>query len=1110
MRVRVKHESVYRYDEPAAFGPHTVRLRPAAHARANILTYNLDVSPKPSLHWVRDPWNNLIARLTFPPETRARELRIAVDLALDIQPVNPFDFDVDERSEFLPAVYPDGLSDELAPFLDAAPGGPLLQRLLAEVPAEGRVIDYLVALNRHVAKRVRYIIRHEPGVQASEETLGLGSGSCRDSARLLVEALRAQGFAARFVSGYLVQLTDEGIIPEEAKGVSRDVVDLHAWCEAFVPGAGWIGLDGTSGLLCGEGHIPLAVAVAPEHAAPLDGTTSVGATGFSCPMSVHRLGHEPRPRVPYTDETWSEIEHAGDTVDRLLLETGVVLTSGGEPTWTSRLHPAEPEWLVEALGPTKWTQGLALAAELSKRLATGVLLMRQQGKHYPGESLPRWALRLLWRRDGVAVWKDPGRLAFEARGPERSPAAEALVAERFVLGLARRLGVEPHLCAGFEDPWHFIQGEANLPDDLDPLAFELDDGEERARLSRVMTRGLRSVVGYALPLALVEERWRSGRWTFRRGHLFLLPGDGPMGFRLPLDRIGGTPLETPVADVTAVDRPLPADPRTGLPQRELSQAERRAGGAAAPGVLHAAAPAALGAPAGPPRTALCVEAREGVLHVFLPPVPTAEAFLELVACVEDTARELDVRVRLEGYGPPSDPRLASCLVTPDPGVLEVNLPVAESFREYAASLELVNDAANHAGLSTEKWQLDGRATGSGGGNHLTLGGKTTVESPFLRQPELLASLLRYLQNHPSLSYLFSGLFLGPTSQAPRVDEARFDGLYELELSLAQVPRPDDPGPVFPWTIDRLLRNLLIDVAGNTHRTELCIDKLYSPDSLSGRQGIVELRAFEMPPHERMAAVQMLLVRTLIARFAREPYRNPLVRWGSLLHDRFMLPYYLWRDLEDIARDVRRVGLPFDAEWFRPFLDHRFPIAGTLRLEDMEVELRLAAEPWPTLGEQAAGPAVARYVDSSLERVQVRVSGLTEGRHLVTVNGRHLPLRPTGTATEAVAGVRFRAWQPPNCLQPNLPIDHPLHFDVIDLWGKRSLGRCTFHVWHPDGHAFDEVPLTAFEAAARRAQRFTVYGASPWPAEVRATTPSPEQPYTLDLRRHAVARPVEAT
>ncbi|MCA9580351.1 MAG: transglutaminase family protein [Myxococcales bacterium] len=1119
MRVRIKHKTLYRYGEPAALGAHVVRLRPAEHARARLLSYNLGVAPECQVRWQHDPWANRIARLTFLADQRHDFLEVTVDAAFDIRPVNPFDFFVDDRCETVPFGYPDGLREELKPFLVERPLTPALAKFVEEVPLAGSTTDYLVALNLRVAQRVNYVLRDEAGIQSAEETLTLGRGSCRDSAVLLVDTLRARGLAARFVSGYLIQLVDEGNIVGEAKGVDRDVIDLHAWAEVYIPGAGWIGLDGTSGLFCGEGHIPLASAVNPELAAPISGTSSVPASTFEFAMEIERLGHEARPREPYPEHVWNDILGAGDSVDAFLESEGVALTSGGEPTWTSRIHPTEPEWNTEALGSTKWAQGLRLAQRLRGELGTGTLILQSAGKQYPGESLPRWATHLIWRKDGVPLWRDPSLLDLRPPVDEKADAKKvATDLETLAMGITDRLGVEAEWIPGYEDPWHFVRAEEDVPNDINPLEMKLHDDEERRRLARVLEKGLGNPIGFAVPIQWWEGRWVTGPWAFRRSQMFLVPGDSPMGLRLPLHRLPGKPPPTWTRDTTIAPPNATFDPREAPEEYSgrsgVAAVASKKGGAkrkARKGDEQSAHRRTVAEP-GPAaqttveqtfgegtvlRTSICVEARDGALCVFLPPLPTLEAFLEMVAACEDAAAALGQPIRVEGYPPPSDPRIVSCLVTPDPGVIEVNLPVCGSFREYRETLETISDAANHADLRTEKYQLDGRRAGSGGGNHLTLGGPSTVESPFLREPHLVGSLLRYFQNHPCLSYLFTGLFVGPTSQAPRVDEARLDSLDELELALAQIPPPGEAVP--PWTIDRLLRNLLVDVSGSTHRTEICIDKLYAPGGPAGRLGVLELRAFEMPPHEHMAAVQMLLVRTLVARFAKKPYEQPLIRWGTDLHDRFMLPHFLWKDMADVVNDVRRAGLPMELEWFRPFLDFRFPVCGTLDAEGVELEVRTALEPWPTLGEQPVGSVVARYVDSSLERVQVRARGLVPGRHEVTVNGFRLPLHSTGTVGEGVAGVRFRAWQPPHCLQPAIPIHHPLRFDVIDTWGERSLGACAYHVWHPEGRAFDEPPLTAVEAAARSAQRFTTEGHMPWPAQVKPTVEHPSHPFTLDLR-----------
>ena len=938
-------------------------------------------------------------------------------------------------------------------------------------------------------ERLRYVIREESGRldARSETSLREGRASCRrDSATvLLVALLRARGLAARFVSGYLVQLADEGMIPDQPRGVSRDVVDLHAWAEVFLPGAGWVGLDATSGLLCGEGHIPLACTATPALAAPLDGTSTVGADEVTFSMDVRRLGHEARPTVPYSAETWTELLASGDRVDVALAAQGVELTVGGEPTFTSRLHPEAPEWNGDALGETKWAQGVELVEALRARIAPGGMTLHRYGKLYPGESLPRWALDIIGRRDGVPLVKSRPS---SARGP--SSVADA---RRVIEGIAERLGRRRRARArGVRGPVASgARGGARAPSGSTRTARICDDSggataaRARAR-SRARDRGRASC---SRSRAGRGGGWLSERWTFRRERLYLVPGDSPIGLRLPLDSIEGAPPPPP--DEEAYDGP--PDPRRGDLAEEAKQA-----------AIRGRAPKS--APQHGVRTALCVEPRDGRLFVFLPPLKSADRFQDLVRAIDETAAALDLRVVLEGYPPPRSPELLQVAVTPDPGVLEVNIPPTRTSREHVALMETVFDAALHAGLHAEKYQLDGRQSGSGGGNHVTLGGPTPLASPFVKRPDLLASLVTFVQHHPSLSFLFTGLFVGPTSQAPRLDEARHDSLYELEIALA---RAFERGaePPSPWLCDALFRNLLVDVSGNTHRAEICIDKLFDPMTGHGRQGIVELRAFEMPPHVRMTVAEVALVRALVASFARTPYRAPLVRWGQTLHDRFLLPTWLWRDFEDVLAHLARADLALPSEAYRAFLEHRCPIVGVLQASDVRLELRNAIEPWHVLGEEMSTTGTARFVDSSMERVEVRVDGLVPERHAVTVNGLALPLRATGTAGERVGGVRFRAWAPPHSLQPHLGIHHPLRFDVLDTWAKRSLGACGYHVWHPLGRGYDVPPLTRQEAHARRAQRFTIEGQSPYPVLARPAPAHADAPYTLDLRRFPIDHPM---
>ncbi len=1066
------------FPRPAALGAHVVRLRPASHVKAKIEAYGLRVSEGGELRWQQDPYGNHVARITFRKGMRLKELALDVELALDIRPVNPFDFMVDDGYEKVPFTYAEDLAGELRPFLDAGvpclSGGERLRAFLGELPTAGPIVPLLVEVTQRVAASTRYVVREEPGVWTPEQTLAEGRGSCRDSALLLIAALRSRGLAARFVSGYLIQLTDEGVIPGAPRGGATDVADLHAWAEVYLPGAGWIGLDATSGLFCGEGHVALACTGSPSLAAPIEGTSDLGASSFTFELTIDRLGHEPRPTVPYEDAVWEALLVAGDGADARLANAKLPLTVGGEPTFHAREDVEAAEWNVDALGPSKWKHGQKLADALRTRLAPGAAVLVRQGKHYPGEPLPRWAIDLVSRADGKPAWTRHRADVSPRANPAGAPTTKD--ARALVDAIAQELDLADFVIPAYEDPWRLLQTEGSLPADVDPLAHDLDSPGERSRLARSLARGLTREVGYVLPLARSEGRWRSSEWKLRREHLFLLFGDSPLGLRLPLDSImkGARP-------------PRPREEKIGPPDPRVAEDDDEDERDALV------------------KTALAVEAREDELCVFLPPVADAEDFFALLGAVEAASIALGVDIRLEGYPPPPSPRIERITVTPDPGVLEVNLPPTKTARDHAKLVETVFDAALHAGLHSEKYLMDGRQAGSGGGNHQTLGGPTPLTSPFITRPDLLASLLVFVQHHPSLSYLFTGLFVGPTSQAPRIDEARHDALAELEIALDHAFATRETAPA-PWLSDRLFRNLLVDVAGNTHRTEICIDKLFSPHGVYGRQGLVELRAFEMPPHPRMAAAQAILLRALVAAFAAAPYRGPLVRWGTELHDRFLLPHFMWRDFEDVLAWLAARGIDLPADGYRPFLELRCPVVGSLQAGDVRLVVRNAIEPWNVLGEEASAGGTSRWVDSSMERIEIKVQGFTDGRHEVLVNGLRLPLRPTSRQGELVGGVRYRAWAPPHSLQAHLGIHHPVRLDVVDTWGKRSIGACAYHVWHPAGRAFDAPPLTRFEAEARRAQRFTLEAPMPSPVTPRPAEAQPDAPYTLDLRRFPGDRP----
>ena len=1140
IHVALHHKTHYRYDRLVNLGPQVVRLRPAPHSRTRILGYSLKIKPeKHFLNWIQDPQSNYAARLVFEQPTR--EFCVEVDLIAEMSVFNPFDFFLEPQAEKFPFVYDPALNHELAPFQRKCWLTPSFSKYLTtirrdllgevkrrtkqerlEIPADEkpRTNDFLVALNQRLWQDIKYTIRLEPGVQTPEETLTKLSGSCRDSAWLLCQLLRHCGFASRFVSGYLIQLKADVKALDGPSGAERDFTDLHAWTEVYLPGGGWIGLDPTSGLFAGEGHIPLACTPDPSSAAPISGGVDKCECEFEFEMNVTRVHESPRVTLPYSDEQWEKIESLGHAIDLDLNQHDVRLPMGGEPTFVSLDDPDGAEWNFTAVSHKKRLLSGELIKRLRGKFAPGSLLHYGQGKWYPGEPLPRWALAAYWRKDGVPIWKDDSLIADESRnyGHGAREAKELLSRIASIVG-----GDANHLIPAYEDAFYYTWKERRFPSNVTPENSNLKDKLERERIARIFQQGLNSVVGYSLPLKRVADGWMTGHWFLRDDDtLWLIPGDSPMGLRLPLDSIPWVAEK----DFPWLRPQDPSHPRLSELPQEFPYRQRFVGRAEAPtlpGEGRGQRAQKLGAPGSPLaalppeenplrrpavgqsapwiiRTALCVEPRDGRLHVFMPPVEKTEDYLDLIAGIETAAAEMGQPVIIEGETPPRDPRINKLAVTPDPGVIEVNMHPSKTWAELVERTEILYEEARQTRLGTEKFMLDGRHTGTGGGNHIIIGAEAPPDSPVLRRPDLLRSLLAYWQNHPSLSWLFSGLFVGPTSQAPRIDEARNDSLYELEVAFKELDRQvGASGRTAPWLVDRLFRNLLIDASGNTHRAEFSIDKLFAPESSSGRLGLVEMRAFEMPPHARMSLAQHLVLRGLVSKFWKEPYQGDLVRWGTDIHDRWMLPHFCETDFRDVIRDLRESGYPFEFDWFAPHFEFRFPRIGDLAQRDLQIELRTALEPWHVLGEEPGGGGTVRYVDSSLERLQIKARGLTGDRFAITCNGHRVPLHPTGTNGEGVAGVRYRAWQPPGCLHPTIGVHAPLRFDLYDTWNQRSLGGCTYHVAHPGGRGYDTFPVNSYEAEARRLARFFRHGHQQGKFVPPPRIPNGDFPFTLDLR-----------
>ncbi|MCW6034947.1 transglutaminase family protein [Spirulina subsalsa FACHB-351] len=1040
LKVSLHHKLHYHYSQPVFLGPHTLGLRPSPHCRTPIQSYNITIQPSNySITWQQDPYGNYLSRLNFPQKTQY--LSIDVDLIAEMRPINPFNFVLEQYAINYPFAYEYQLAKELEPFLATIEAGDLLQSWIQNNQYSNIYTpNFIIDLNQKLAQEITHIIRLEEGIQTCEETLDKKVGSCRDTAWLFVQILRHYGLAARFVSGYLIQLQEDIPPLDDSPSIKEDCGDLHAWTEVYLPGAGWIGFDPTSGYLAAEGHIPLVCTAEPGAASPVQGTTEPCESSLDFAVTVTRHEETPRVTKPYSEQVWKKIDQLGQNIEDKLDYLGVGLTMGGEPTFVSVKDLESAQWQVEALGEDKYK----LAKKLLERLETcfsqgGGLLHYGSGKWYPGEILPRWALGCYWRKDGVPLWQNSLLRADEDKDYKYG----VKDAHKFIHQLGHFLGVD---------------ASGILP------VYEVEKDE---------------AAGYILPiLSTVEQEtliWTTCKWSLKQERLELLVGDSTLGFRLPLEQ-----KDWAEELVSEAIFSLDHDPVQVCTEPSLS-------------------------PDDSIRIALGVQVRGGVMYVFIPPFSSVRGFVDLMATIEKTAETLKIPVILEGYTPPGGGGIVGFQITPDPGVIEVNIHPASCWDELVKIQTALYEQARLCGLGSEKYMRDGRRVSTGGGSHITIGGQRVEESPLLRRPDLLRSLISYFQNHPSLSYLFSGLFVGPTSQSPRVDEARHESLYELELAF-QSFKPFEELPA--WLVDRLLRNLLIDVTGNTHRTAFCIDKLYPVDNFRNQLGLLEFRSFAMAPHAQMSLLQMLLIRGLVAWFWDCPYERPLVRWGTMLQDRFLLPHFIGEDLNGVIVELREAGFLFEWDWFAPFFEFRFPFYGEIVREGMRLELRHGIEPWLVLGEEISRGGTARYVDDSMERLQVKLEGAIayspnadsdSGRYAVTCNGLPVPLRSTGKVGEYVAGVRYRARQYASQLHPAIAPHSPLLFDIVDTWTRRSIGGCTYHVTPPNGMLYETFPINPREAESRMMERFVPMGHSPGVIELPPVQRSPEFPLTLDLR-----------
>ena len=1037
---------------------------------------------------------------------RSPTLDITVGLVADLMVINPFDFFVEEYAERCRSPTSTSLAADLAPYLRPVDERPGPRRLRQSLPrAAGRprrtarrTVDVPRRAQRRRARRVAYSVRMEPG-RADPRRDAHPRRSAPAATRPGCWSRCCASTASPPASSPATSCSSPPT--RSPRRPQRPGPRLHrpARLGRGLPARCRLGRHGPDlAPLRRRGPHP-ALRDARTRAAPPRSRAppSPCEVTFSFHNEVTRVHEDPRVTKPYTDDQWARIDALGEAVDQRLADGDVRLTMGGEPTFVSlddtdhravehrRRRPGEARpWPPRS--PSGCARPTPRAGSSTAARASGT----------PASPCPAGSIALQWRTDGVPLWRarrsSPTRGARAATrrrppatprpSPPRSRSVLGLPAEQRppgVRGPARRRS--PPRCAS----------RRARPPTRTPRRSTTHGLGRRWTRPQVAT-------AHRLGAAARHQHGRPGRLGQPAVALPPRParagaGHRPAGLRLPLDSVA---WKEPGPGRAVVPR--------GRAPRWSRRARRHAWSTRGRGHHRAGV-------RGPRRPTSTSSSR---------PTEQLDDYAALLSSSSAAARTVGRPVVLEGYGPPPDPRLTQLIVTPDPGVIEVNVQPTRSWAELRELTTTLYDEARQA-------RPDDREVRPRRPPHRHRRRQPPhprrpprrSTRPLLRRPDLLVSLLTYWQRHPSPVLPVLRPLHRPTSQAPRFDEGRPEALYEMEIAFAEIdrlaaqasgPHGTGEGPR-PWLVDRALRHLLTDLTGNTHRAEFCIDKLYSPDSSRGRLGLLELRGFEMPPHPQMALVQALLVRASSRCSGTQPFAAPLVRWGTELHEDFLLP--AGRD-SDIAAGGRRPARPrhrLRGGVARPV--HGVPLPAHRHARRIgrghELELRQAIEPWHVLGEEATAGGTARYVDSSVERVQVPVAGLDPHRHLVTCNGVPVPLTPTGAAgralrrralprlAAAVGAAPHHRGARPAALRRRRPRRGA-------RWAVRPTTSST-----PAAGPTTHPPVNAAEAEARRASRFEARGHTAGRARRRRPARGRGRrrrltrratPHTLDLRR----------